>query len=152
MVRFNERKRPCANACGVGAIETDYAGRAKINPDKCVSCGMCMVNCPFGAIADKSQIYQLIKAMNEGAEVIAILAPAFVGQFGPKATPNKIKAALLDIGFADVWEVAVGADAGALEEAKHYVQSVATGKLPFLLTSCCPSWSMLGKEIFSRGD
>ena len=120
-----ERKRPCANACGVGAIETDYAGRAKINPDKCVSCGMCMVNCPFGAIADKSQIYQLIKAMNEGAEVIAILAPAFVGQFGPKATPNKIKAALLDIGFADVWEVAVGADAGALEEAKHYVQSVA---------------------------
>ena len=142
------RKRPCANACGVGAIETDYAGRAKINPDKCVSCGMCMVNCPFGAIADKSQIYQLIKAMNEGAEVIAILAPAFVGQFGPKATPNKIKAALLDIGFADVWEVAVGADAGALEEAKHYVQSVATGKLPFLLTSCCPSWSMLGKKYF----
>lgn len=143
-----ERRRPCANACGVGAIETDYAGRAKINPDKCVSCGMCMVNCPFGAIADKSQIYQLIKAMNEGAEVIAILAPAFVGQFGPKATPNKIKAALLDIGFADVWEVAVGADAGALEEAKHYVHSVATGKLPFLLTSCCPSWSMLGKKYF----
>ena len=136
------------NACGVGAIETDYAGRAKINPDKCVSCGMCMVNCPFGAIADKSQIYQLIKAMNEGSEVIAILAPAFVGQFGPKATPNKIKAALLDIGFADVWEVAVGADAGALEEAKHYVHSVVTGKLPFLLTSCCPSWSMLGKKYF----
>ena len=143
-----ERRRPCANACGVGAIETDYAGRAKINPDKCVSCGMCMVNCPFRAIADKSQIYQLIKAMNEGSEVIAILAPAFVGQFGPKATPNKIKAALLDIGFADVWEVAVGADAGALEEAKHYVYSVVTGKLPFLLTSCCPSWSMLGKKYF----
>ena len=143
-----ERKRPCANACGVGAIETDYAGRAKINPDKCVSCGMCMVNCPFGAIADKSQIYQLIKAMNEGAEVIAILAPAFVGQFGPKATPNKIKAALLDIGFADVWEVAVGADAGALEEAKHYVQSVATGKQPFLLTSCSRSMTMLGKKYF----
>ena len=135
----------CDKRCSYCII---HAGRAKINPDKCVSCGMCMVNCPFGAIADKSQIYQLIKAMNEGAEVIAILAPAFVGQFGPKATPNKIKAALLDIGFADVWEVAVGADAGALEEAKHYVQSVATGKLPFLLTSCCPSWSMLGKKYF----
>lgn len=143
-----ERRRPCEVACGVGAIETDYAGRAKINPDKCVSCGMCMVNCPFGAIADKSQIYQLIKAMNEGNEVIAILAPAFVGQFGPKATPNKIKAALLDIGFYDVWEVAVGADAGALEEAEHYVHGVATGEVPFLLTSCCPSWSMLGKKYF----
>lgn len=145
---IHERKRPCEIACGVGAIGTDYAGRAKIDPEKCVSCGMCMVSCPFGAIADKSQIYQLIKAMNEGNEVIAILAPAFVGQFGPKATPNKIKAALLDIGFFDVWEVAVGADAGALEEAEHYVHGVATGEVPFLLTSCCPSWSMLGKKYF----
>ena len=102
--------RPCHEACGVNAIESDEQGRARINIDKCVSCGMCMVSCPFGAIADKSQIYQLIKAMNEGNEVIAILAPAFVGQFGPKATPNKIKAALLDIGFSDVWEVAVDSD------------------------------------------
>ena len=143
-----ERRRPCEIACGVGAIGTDYAGRAQIDPEKCVSCGMCMVSCPFGAIADKSQIYQLIKAMNEGNEVIAILAPAFVGQFGPKATPNKIKAALLDIGFSDVWEVAVGADAGALEEAEHYAHGVATGEVPFLLTSCCPSWAMLGKKYF----
>lgn len=145
---IHERRRPCEVACGVGAIETDYAGRAMINPDKCVSCGMCMVNCPFGAIADKSQIYQLIKAMNEGNDVIAILAPAFVGQFGPKASPNKVKAALLEIGFADVWEVALGADAGALEEAEHYTHSVVTGEVPFLLTSCCPSWSMLGKKYF----
>ena len=143
-----ERRRPCEIACGVGAIGTDYAGRAQIDPEKCVSCGMCMVSCPFGAIADKSQIYQLIKAMTEGNEVIAILAPAFVGQFGPKATPNKIKAALLDIGFSDVWEVAVGADAGALEEAEHYAHGVATGEVPFLLTSCCPSWAMLGKKYF----
>ena len=157
---------PCMEVCPKKAISFKD-GYSYIDQEKCIKCGqckkvcpygaiyerkrpcaMCMVNCPFGAIADKSQIYQLIKAMNEGAEVIAILAPAFVGQFGPKATPNKIKAALLDIGFADVWEVAVGADAGALEEAKHYVQSVATGKLPFLLTSCCPSWSMLGKKYF----
>ena len=56
--------------------------------------------------------------MNEGAEVIAILAPAFVGQFGPKATPNKIKAALLDIGFADVWEVAVWSRCRGLRRGK----------------------------------
>ena len=35
------------------AIESDELGRAKINYDKCVSCGMCLVNCPFAAIADK---------------------------------------------------------------------------------------------------
>ena len=49
--------------------------------DKCVSCGQCMVSCPFGAIADKSQIFQLIRCMKEGGEVIAEIAPAFVGQF-----------------------------------------------------------------------
>ena len=75
-------------------MEADYLGRAKINYDKCVSCGMCIVNCPFGAIADKSQIYQLIRAIMDGQEIIAAIAPAFVGQFGPMATPEKMKEAL----------------------------------------------------------
>ena len=51
-------------ACGVGAIGSDKMGRAKIDNDKCVSCGMCMVNCPFGAISDKSQIFQLARALS----------------------------------------------------------------------------------------
>lgn len=142
------KTRPCAMACGVGAIESDELGRAKINPDKCVSCGMCMVSCPFGAIADKSQIYQLIQCMKSGKKVIAEIAPAIVGQFGKFITPAQIKEALLELGFADVYEVAIGADEGCMEEAKHYVDEVATGKLPFLLTSCCPSWAMLAKIYF----
>lgn len=144
---ITKKVRPCAEACGVKAIESDYLGRAVINPDKCVSCGMCMVNCPFGAIADKSQIFQLIRSMVEGNEVIAIIAPAFVGQFGPLATPLKVEHALHALGFAKVYEVAVGADMGALAEAHHYVENVPE-KLPFLLTSCCPSWSMLAKKYF----
>lgn len=141
-------ERPCASACGVNAIESDSLGRAHINIDKCVSCGQCMVSCPFGAIADKSQIFQLIRCMKNGQKVIAELAPAVVGQFGPKATLKKIKAALLEIGFDEVYEVALGADIGAATEAHHYVEKVVTGELPFLLTSCCPSWSMLAKKYF----
>ena len=53
------------------AIGSDELGRAKINYDKCVSCGMCLVNCPFAAIADKSQIFQLITAMKGGSHVYA---------------------------------------------------------------------------------
>ena len=37
---------------------------------------------------------------------------------------------------------------GAMAEANHYVEKVTTGELPFLLTSCCPSWSMLAKKFF----
>ena len=144
----SHQQRPCSAACGVGAIGSDGSGRAVIDSEKCVTCGQCMVSCPFGAIADKSQIFQLIHALESGREIIAQVAPAFVGQFGPAATPGKIKTALKQLGFADVYETAIGADIGAATEAEHYVKEVATGELPFLLTSCCPSWSMLAKKFF----
>ena len=140
--------RPCAEACGVKAIESDDLGRAKINPDKCVSCGMCMVSCPFGAIADKSQFFQLIRALRRGDKIVAEIAPSYVGQFGESATPGKIKAALEEIGFVDVYEVALGADMGAAIEAHHYATEVKSGKIPFMLTSCCPAWAMLIKRYF----
>jgi iron only hydrogenase large subunit-like protein len=107
-----------------------------------------MVSCPFGAIADKSQIFQLIRALQSGRKIIAQVAPAFVGQFGPSVTPDMIKTGLKELGFYDVYETAIGADMGAMTEAEHYVKEVATGELPFLLTSCCPSWSVLAKKYF----
>lgn len=145
---ISHQVRPCAAACGVNAIKDDERGRAVIDNDLCVSCGQCMVNCPFGAIADKSQIFQLIKAMKSGRKIIAQVAPAFVGQFGPKVTPDMLKSALKELGFADVYETAIGADLGAVAEAQHYVHEVVNGELPFLLTSCCPSWSVLAKKFF----
>ncbi len=140
--------RPCAAACGVKAISTDEYGRAQIDNGVCVACGQCMSACPFGAIADKSQIFQLIQAIKKGDEVVAAVAPAIIGQFGAKVTPGKLKSALLAVGFKDVYEVAVGADVGCISEAHHYVEAVATGKLPFLFTSCCPAWAVLVKTQF----
>lgn len=145
---ISKKERPCQHACGVGAIESDAQGRAKINNSKCVSCGMCMVNCPFGAISDKSQIFQLARALAEGDEIVAEIAPAYAGQFGDNITPRNLKAALQELGFSEFYEVALGADIGAVAEAHHYVNKVTTGELPFLLTSCCPSWAMLAKIYF----
>lgn len=143
-----KKERPCQQACGVGAIVSDAQGRAKIRNDKCVSCGMCMVNCPFGAISDKSQIFQLARALTDGDKIIAEIAPAYAGQFGDNITPRNLKAALEELGFSEFYEVALGADIGAVAEAHHYVEKVTTGELPFLLTSCCPSWAMLAKIYF----
>ena len=142
------RQRPCAQACGVNAIKSDKHGRAVIDSSVCVSCGQCMVSCPFGAVADKSQIFQLIRAMQSGRKIIAQVAPAFVGQFGPKVTPEMFKTALKELGFADVYETAMGADLGCMAEAEHYVKEVASGKQAFALTSCCPSWSVMAKNLF----
>ena len=144
------KERPCSKACGIKAISTDELGRAKIDNDKCVGCGQCMVSCPFGAIADKSQIFQLIRAIRKGDYVVAEVAPAIMGQFGEGVTPAIIKGALLDIGFKEVHEVASGADVAAATEAHQYVDEVVSGKLPFLLTSCCPAWAMLAKKQFPK--
>ncbi len=145
---ISHQVRPCAAACGVNAIKSDEKGRAYIDTDLCVSCGQCMVSCPFGAIADKSQIFQLIRAMQSGREIIAQVAPAFAGQFGPDVSADMLKTALKELGFSDVYETAIGADLGALAEAEHYVKEVASGNQPFSLTSCCPSWSMMAKKFF----
>lgn len=145
---ISHQVRPCAAVCGVNAIKSDHMDRAVIDEELCVSCGQCMVSCPFGAIADKSQIFQLIRALQSGRKIIAQVAPAFVGQFGPDVSPAMLKTALKELGFADVYETAIGADMGCMEEAEHYVHEVVTGELPFLLTSCCPSWSVMAKKFF----
>ena len=142
-------ERPCAAACGMDAIGSDEYGRAKIDYDKCVSCGMCLVNCPFGAIADKSQIFQLISAMQKGEDVVACVAPAFVGQFGKDATPAKLKAAMRNLGFSDVVEVAIGADLCTVQEAQDFLDEVPE-KLAWMGTSCCPAWSVMAKKLFPQ--
>ena len=90
---------PCREICPKGAI-TFKDKKAFIDYDKCVSCGQCLVNCPFGAIADKSQIFQVIQAVRAGEEVIAEVAPAFVGQFGGKGNVDKLREAFRDLGFS----------------------------------------------------
>jgi len=140
-------ERPCSKSCGVNAIHSDNLGRAEIDYDKCVSCGMCLVNCPFGAIADKAQIFQLILAMKNGEKVYAAVAPAFIGQFGTKVTPERLRCAMKKLGFSDMIEVAVGADLCTIEEAKDFTAKVPKEQ-PFMGTSCCPSWSVMAKQLF----
>ena len=139
--------RPCQEACGMNAIGQDEYGHACIDYDKCVSCGMCLVNCPFGAIVDKGQLFQLIHAIRQGDEVVAVIAPAFWGQFGDNVTPGQIKAAMKQLGFAALEEVAVGADLCAVEEAEEFLRMVPE-KQPFMATSCCPAWSVMAKKEF----
>ena len=131
----------------MNAISSDAQGKATIDYDKCVSCGMCIVNCPFGAISDKGQIFQLIHAIKAGQRVIAIVAPAFVGQFGPSVTPQKLESAMKQLGFDSMVEVAIGADLCTIEEAKDFMREVPEHQ-PFMATSCCPSWSVMAKKLF----
>ena len=140
-------ERPCAAACGMDAIVSDEYGRATINQDKCVACGQCLVSCPFGAIVDKGQIFQVIRSIMEGEKVVAIVAPAFIGQFGKHSTPGKFIAAMKQLGFERIVEVAVGADMCTIEEAKDFLEKVPNEQ-NYMATSCCPAWHSMIYKLF----
>lgn len=141
------QERPCAKACGLNAIKSDEYGRADIDYNVCVSCGMCLVNCPFGAIVDKSQIFQVVLALKSDVPIYAAVAPSFVSQFGEKGDEEHLRAALKAVGFENMYEVAIGADLCAIQEAEDFLREVPD-ELPFMGTSCCPAWSKMAKAQF----
>ena len=140
-------ERPCQASCGMDAIGSDEHGKAVINQDKCVACGQCLVSCPFGAIVDKGQIFQVIQSILKGDKVIAIVAPAFIGQFSGQVSPGKLVTAMKMLGFDSVVEVAIGADMCTIEEAKDFLEKVPAEQ-DYMATSCCPAWHSMIYKLF----
>ena len=129
---------PCEDSCPVGAISKDENGKEHIDAEKCISCGKCLRSCPFGAIVEPYQMIDVLKAIkDEGKKVAALLAPAVLGQFG--GTINNLIGAMKKLGFADVFEVAVGADITTRKEAAELIERMKEGQ-NFMTTSCCPAY------------
>ena len=96
---------------------------------------------------DKGQIFQVIQSIVKGDKVIAIVAPAFIGQFGKHSTPGKFIAAMKQLGFKRIVEVAVGADMCTIEEAKDFLEKVPAEQ-NYMATSCCPAWHSMIYKLF----
>ena len=130
----------CHDACAVEAIVIDEkTGQRRIDPERCIDCGLCISACQSQAIAAKSQcmdLVTLIRERQQGVSVHAAVAPAFVGQLEEGVTVNQFKTALLKLGFTDVWEVAMAADVITLQEADEYIERTKAGE-EFMITSCC---------------
>ncbi len=142
-----EISRPCERACAVGAIVAGGDRKAVIDKDKCVECGICREACPFGAIGDSSVIVQVIRQILAGKKLYAMLAPAFVGHFGPRTKPGQIVNAIKKLGFYAVKEVAYGADIVTLKEAQEFLDTVPSQR-SVMTSSCCPAFiSMIEKHF-----
>lgn len=129
---------PCEEACPVGAITKDASGHESIDYDKCIFCGNCMRECPFGAMMDKSQLVDVIKHIMDGSKkIVAMYAPSIAAQF--RAVPGQLEASLLKAGFDKVWEVAIGADICATNEAHEFEERMARGD-KMMTTSCCSAY------------
>ena len=120
------------------AISMGDEKQACINNDKCIACGACVYQCPFGAITDKSFILDVID-MIKGSEnntkykVYAVVAPSISSQF-TYAKLGQVITGLKQLGFYTVVEAALGADMVAQAESKELAEK------GFLTSSCCPAF------------
>lgn len=139
-------ERPCKKVCPVDAITYDEYGICKIDEKKCIQCGACIHSCPFGAIGTKTFMVDLIRLILAGKKVVAMVAPATEGQFGPDITMASWKTALKKTGFADMVEVGLGGDMTAAAEAEEWAQAYKEGKK--MTTSCCPAFVNMIKQHY----
>lgn len=120
-----------------------------INPQKCIGCGACVDACRLEKLAANKDVVPVLTAIREKKrEVYALIAPAFLGQFGENVTVGRLRAAFKAIGFKGMVEVAVFADILTLKEALEFDANIRKEQ-DFQLTSCCcPVWIAMIRKVY----
>jgi iron only hydrogenase large subunit-like protein len=97
----------CIRECPVKAIRVED-GYARVVPDLCIMCGLCVLACPHSAKQVRDDLPDAKALLTSGRKVIASLAPSFVAQYSGVRTAQLIHA-LKRLGFFAVSETALGA-------------------------------------------
>lgn len=110
-----------------------------------ILCGHCVNVCPRNAKHVHSGVEAVSKLIASDADVIVSLAPSFVSSFGVSDF-GIMRAALKKLGFTEVEETAIGANAVVTE----YDQLLASGKYRNLISTACPSVTRLVREYYPK--
>ncbi|MBR9976351.1 MAG: [FeFe] hydrogenase, group A [Bacteroidetes bacterium] len=157
--------RICHETQHVGAIDFVHRGfrsavapalERSLNTVPCVDCGQCVVNCPVGALTEKSSQKPVWEAINNpDLVVVAQVAPAvrvaLAEEFGAEAgtvATGRTVAALRRIGFARVFDTNFGADLTIIEEATELLHRLTHGGSIPMLTSCSPGWVKFIEHLY----
>ena len=121
---------------------------AHIDNSKCISCGACVYQCPFGAISDKSYILNVIDILKKSQQdksikTYAVVAPSISSQF-TYANLGQVVTGLKKLGYHTVIEAALGTDMVAQAESKELAEK------GFLTSSCCPAFVSYIEKTFPQ--
>lgn len=134
----------CLRSCPSKAIKI-IDGRAEVVKEMCIVCGHCQVVCPQHIIKVKSRLRNVQAAIDDDFQVIASIAPSFVGAFDMNY-PGQFKTALKKLGFSDVSETGIGAE----YVKQEYIDALKTQKYKNFVTSSCPSANYLIKKYYPK--
>ncbi len=134
-VRLDEEKcrgcTSCIKNCPTQAIRVRN-GKAVIISERCIDCGECIKTCQYNAKKAVTDEFDLI----EGYQYrVAMPAPALYSQFRSARSRNHILTALKRIGFDDVFEVALGAEAVS-NATRQYLKQENNLQGPVISTAC----------------
>ncbi|SHH51710.1 PAS domain S-box-containing protein [Caloranaerobacter azorensis DSM 13643] len=127
----------CVRNCPAKAVQIE-SGQAKIIHSRCINCGKCIKSCPQEAKIVLDSKGKTLNILKENDTVIACIAPSFVVSFH-KYNYKKIIGALKEVGFSEVWEVAVGAEY-VIEAISQYIKNKENN---LFLSSPCPAFISL---------
>lgn len=132
----------CVRACPVNAISFQD-DKVTISKNDCILCGNCARVCTQGAKIFYNDIPVVQKWINQGQEVVAVVAPSFAASF--HNNPKQFIGSLRELGFSHVFETAFGAEICAHE----YQKLLASSNNPIIATPC-PSLVLLVEKHFPQ--
>lgn len=134
----------CIRWCPVKAIKVEKDS-ASIISSQCIFCGRCTLICPAEAKKVRDDTHKALQILANNNYVIASLAPSYITEF-PNATPQQVIKAIKMLGFAQVSETALGAELVSIQCR----EVLNNGKLPFYISSACPSAVELIKKYYPQ--
>ena len=157
--------RVCEEIQTVSAI--DFVGRGcnayigtafdrGLNVSSCIHCGQCVRVCPTGALVERNQVREVLRALADPNLFCVVQhAPAvsvtLAEEFGiPPGSDidGRMVAALRSVGFKRVFDTSFTADLTIMEEGSELVHRIKTGGVLPMMTSCSPGWIKFVEQFY----